>query len=683
MTDQDVSVATESTQGMRLPLSLFTTMVLLLVAGAVLRSAIATRLDGFTMDEPYHIAAGVAYVTKADFCFNPEHPPLVKLWVGEFVSATGFHLSALRSFNEKRDEREFAEKDVFLNNDPDSVQRRSRAAMWMLNGLLMVALAFAVRRTFGPIVALGTVLFLAIDPTVAAHLPVVMTDLPVSLLSAAAVVLGVRAFREWKRVDLVCTSVLLGLALGTKHSAPIFFLLVLVMGLIAALVRSGDGLVGPRLVRLAKLGGVAVGALLLLWGLYFFHAGESRTGDETFNRTLDDKIADVHAPLSRAVLKAMAATHIAPRAYVWGLADTISVGLEPKATPVTAFGREYWRTGPRYFFPGMIAVKLPIGLLLLSLAGLCLFAARQLPREWTAACGVLVVALVSFLGVLATGNTYAGIRHALPAVVLLAIFAGAAFQFAWTSKSKVWRGLAALALAAAAISALPALRPWEYFNELAGGASDGYLYFNDEGVDLGQRGRELAEYYHRVLQPAGDKPHIAYAASEYETKARGVVEMDRAGLNSPNFNGTIIIDARFLSKLPFWDQAALRAATPSTRFGNLLVFRGPCQCGNMIAPELFFGALGMIYAEKPDLAAAEQMLKTAVQIDPNAFFVQLELGNLYLRQGRREDAVRAYEESSHYASFDLLQRGLIDEQVKRVKVEPMDQVRGMRNPAME
>ena len=54
--------------------------------------------------------------------------------------------------------------------------------MWILNSLFLLLFAFALRRTFGAIVALGTLLFLAIDPTVAAHLPVVMTDLPIALL---------------------------------------------------------------------------------------------------------------------------------------------------------------------------------------------------------------------------------------------------------------------------------------------------------------------------------------------------------------------------------------------------------------------------------------------------------------------------------------------------------------------
>jgi dolichyl-phosphate-mannose--protein O-mannosyl transferase len=108
---------------------LFFFLLILIVAGAIVRSAIATRLDDFTFDEAYHIAAGVSYVQRADFRLNPEHPPLVKLWVGSLMSATGFHLSALRAFHDKYDERHFAEEDVFFRNDAESVQRRSRIAM--------------------------------------------------------------------------------------------------------------------------------------------------------------------------------------------------------------------------------------------------------------------------------------------------------------------------------------------------------------------------------------------------------------------------------------------------------------------------------------------------------------------------------------------------------------------------
>jgi hypothetical protein len=174
----------------RINLLFFSGLLILVIAAATIRSAIATRLDGFTVDEAYHIAAGVFYVRLVDFRINPEHPPLVKLWVGSFIAPTGFRAGTLRSFSDKQDERTFAEEDVYLHNDPDAVQKRARIAMFALNGSLLLALGFAARRAFGFGAALGTIAFLAIDPTVAAHLPVVMTDLPVSLLCAVTVLLS-------------------------------------------------------------------------------------------------------------------------------------------------------------------------------------------------------------------------------------------------------------------------------------------------------------------------------------------------------------------------------------------------------------------------------------------------------------------------------------------------------------
>jgi hypothetical protein len=484
----DAPVPAEVRKSPGVNLRLFVLILLALVGGAIVRSAIATRLDGFTIDEAYHIAAGVSYVRYSDFRINPEHPPLVKLWVGSLISATGFRLSSIRPFADKRDERNFTAEDVYLNNDFNSVQRRARIAMWTLNGLLFVALAFAVRRTFGPGVALGTLVFLAMDPTVAAHLPVVMTDLPVSLLSATAVILAVRAFQNWAWRDLVGCSIALGLALAAKHSAPIFFIFVILIGTILALVRTGSRPENSRLSRLTKLSAVAAGTLIILWGLYFFRFTESSTVREVFNRPLADKIADVHSPFDRFVLHAIAASHVVPRAYIWGFADTIRAGFEGRVTPIRAFGRAYIGTGPRYFFPAMIALKLPIGLSVLVIAGLFMFFARRWPPQQYVGFAIVLAASVLFLLVLSVGSTYGGIRHALPVVVLLAIFGGLAVQAALSSNSKPLKGAVAAALVAAAVSALPAIRPWEYFNEMIGGAKNGYLYFSDEGVDTTRQG---------------------------------------------------------------------------------------------------------------------------------------------------------------------------------------------------
>ena len=318
---------------------------------------------------------------------------------------------------------------------------------------------------------------------------VVMTDLPVSLLSATAVVVAVRAFQSWAWKDLVACSVVLGLGLATKHSAPIFLLFVVLAGVVLALVLPVLRSKHVLLFRFAKLSAVAAGALIVLWSFYFFQFAESNTGREVFNRPLADKIADVNSPGYRLVLKVMASSHVAPRAYVWGFADTIRSGLEGRAFPITAFGHPYFKTGPRYFFPGVIALKLPVGLGILVLIGLFLCFTRRLPDEWNAGLFIVLTALLVFSLVLVRGSTYGGIRHALPVVVLLSIPGGVAARMAFVSKSKVLKVSVATAFAGAAVSALAVLRPWEYYNEIIGGTKNGYEYFNDEGIDVGQRGQ--------------------------------------------------------------------------------------------------------------------------------------------------------------------------------------------------
>src|SRR5882672_6545967 len=131
---------------------LFFTLLFLLISAALIRSIIATRLDSWTQDEDYHIVAGVSYIQRHDFRINPEHPPLVKLWVGAIVSASGFYLSPFREIHDKNDERFFVNQDMCLRNDFDSVQRRGRIAMWILNSIFLLAFALALRRVFGPAV---------------------------------------------------------------------------------------------------------------------------------------------------------------------------------------------------------------------------------------------------------------------------------------------------------------------------------------------------------------------------------------------------------------------------------------------------------------------------------------------------------------------------------------------------
>jgi tetratricopeptide (TPR) repeat protein len=681
------SAARAGNQDASLSLPVFSGLLLLLIAAAVTRSAIATRLDGFTIDEAYHIAAGVSYVRLGDFRINPEHPPLVKLWVGGVIASTGLRTSPLRPFSDKQDERTFTEEDVYVHNDPDAVQRHARMAMFALNAALLAILAFAARRAFGPGVALGSIAFLAIDPTVAAHLPVVMTDLPVSLLCASSVLLSVPAFRGWGWMDLATCSAALGLALATKHSAPVFLVFVFTAGCVRAILGSSGLPASERVRRFGKVVAVAGGSLAVLWASYGFRYTESPASGEVFNRPLADKISDVRSPLSRGVLEGMRMTHVVPRAYIWGFADTLRAGLEGRIIPITAFGHAYVDRGPKYYFPAMLALKLPIGLSVLVMIGLVAVVTGSAAPD---AAITLLAAAGVFMGVLISGSTYAGIRHALPVVVLLAVVGGLGLRFAFSSNLLGWKAAAGLALGLAAVSALPVVRPWEYFNEILGGPARAWWYFGDEGVDLGQRIKELAAYYHGAVESSGEIPLVFYGpVSLVEERARGIdwlgrdPHRDQSRLASPTFSGTAIIDARFLGKHPFWDTAALRQITPATRFGNLMVFTGTCPCAPILAGSLYQESLSEIFAEKPDWEGAQRLLEESVALDPRAFFVHIELANVYLAEGRRDRALRAYSDALRYAPDDPQSRRPIEAQIERVSSGAPGHIEPLRDPFLE
>ena len=105
-----------------------------------------------------------------------------------------------------------------------------------------------------------------------------------------------------------------------------------------------------------------------MWSFYLFRFSESpNTSDEQFNRTLAEKISDVKSPVYRTGLNVMANGRLFPRAYTWGMADTIRAGAEGRVASVLAFGNVYYGKAPFYYFPGVIAVKLPLGLLLLTI----------------------------------------------------------------------------------------------------------------------------------------------------------------------------------------------------------------------------------------------------------------------------------------------------------------------------
>lgn len=138
---------------------------------------------------------------------------------------------------------------------------------------------------------------------------------------------------------------------------------------------------------------------------------------------------------------------------------------------------------------------------------------------------------------------------------------------------------------------------------------------------------------------------FAYTLGPEVAKYKGLIvdwlgrdfQRDESRIESADFSGTVMINARLLAKISFWDSASLRDRIPDVRFGNLLVFRGPCACESLRAQLVYTEALARIFTEAPDLAGAERLLRESIRLDPSPFFAYIDLANLLLKRGARDD----------------------------------------------
>lgn len=133
-----------------------------------------------------------------------------------------------------------------------------------------------------------------------------------------------------------------------------------------------------------------------------------------------------------------------------------------------------------------------------------------------------------------------------------------------------------------------------------------------------------------------------------------------------------------------WDKKTFRDAVPITRFGNLFVYRGTFDIRPLKGQGLAYRAGFQIYGPEPDIERAIGMLEESYSLDPSAFFVALELGNQYLKLGRRDETLNAYERALERCPVEDPNRELLLVQVDRLKnSDSLDGIQPLRNPAME
>ena len=663
---------------------------------AVGRSALGTRLDSFSYDEPWHIVAGTSYVRSGDFHLNPEHPPLAKLWVGAAMPET-FRLGKEPALREKQQEREWVEQTMFSGNDARRAQQRSRVAMWALNGALVLLLGILLWRAAGIAWAGGTLGFLALEPTIGAHLPVVMTDGPLALTLAPAIVAAGLLAAQWRWRWSLVFGITAGLAFTAKHSALAGVAGISLVLLVAVLLGARRGGMRESARRASQLALAGAVSLLLLWGSYGFQFHADGNGADGFNRALPDKIAEVSTPVLRESLTVADRHRLLPRAYLWGLADTLRTGVGGRDIALhLVWGKVYEGRTPWFTWPAIVAAKVPLALSALALLGLGLLWRAPSPASVRWMLAALAAASTLHLAALMVSPAaWGGVRHATPLIVALAILGGGAVSEALRRRSNVLLAAVAALFVAAFAMTIREPRLWEYHNELAGGSREGWRYFGNEGLDIGQRFHEIRAFHDREIAPSGQPMFSDYWLMEPQVRAAGL-RYRRLVEDLHDTNVAGVYEGWFLyphsARLPWpqwdWDpEEVLRDMRMVASLGNVGVWHGRLTRPRARAGSIYGKAMDYIYKEDgKDWALVARRLDEVIAVAPGMVGAATEAGNAHLRLGDGAAAIRAYRrplEQTQMPVDDGLARRF-REQIARVEQAPdPKQVPPMRNPWME
>lgn len=526
-------------------------VVLAIAAG---RIVLTYNALSFTFDEPYHFICGLEYLSKHQYRYETQHPPLQRA-----ADALLPYLDGMRTAGKPKVSEEIAA--LF---PPDA--RTNRTMILMRAGVLPFFLIAAAvvflwaRWRFGaPLGILATAVFSLIPP-VLAHAGLATTDIGLTACLGAAFYALVR----WAETPTPRRALALGLWTGlsvlAKFTALVYLPAAVALTLIMYLAANR-----PRLDALGRLVkaraqtlpiAIAVGAFVI-WAGFLFSFGPIPAWKSTLRAPAPELFDGI-----AAVLEHNTEGH---RAFLMGQTST----------------HGWW-----YFFPVALSVKTPLPVLLLLPLGLV--------ACWKARRTAGFVPIAFALGVLLpamAGNINIGVRHVLPIYIPMAIVAGMGLaQLArWSRGPAIPVALGGVLLTWLLVSGAARHPDYiAYSNELAGEHPERVLV--DSDLDWGQDLKLLSK---KLNQLGATEVSLYLWSSESEqelfVKQYGlprllpfneripnpgwnVVSPTRVGVNEGGFQQGVYPKERYTGIFEDLNPRWYRVFAPTDRVGALMLY---------------------------------------------------------------------------------------------------------------
>jgi hypothetical protein len=318
-----------------------------------------------------------------------------------------------------------------------------------------------------------------LEPTILGHGALIKSDVPAAF---GALWFANAAWRYWRRpgvFTLLAMTLAMVIATLTK-----FTLLPLVAVAFALALWRGPRIVGAIVIPLAFYAGTLAA--------YQFQAAP-----------LQPEITGSFRPAGVPRLLLPAALEIAklpwPAQYARGLTFILG-SLHGESFSGYMLGHKITGHVPGYY-PLAWAIKFPIPLQILTLAGLAALLARIRERKAGAADVLIWGSVALYFGSAVLSSFHIGFRHVLPALPFFILGGGFALaRWGGLRLVRIASAAGAVWLTASSLAVYP--NGISYFNEWIGGPANGWKYLADSNVDWGQNLPDLAELMERRQIPS-------------------------------------------------------------------------------------------------------------------------------------------------------------------------------------
>ncbi len=477
----------------------------LLLLFMLIVSILSMKGDSLTMDELAHIPSGYGYMHEQDYRLNPEHPPLLK-----DLSAVPLLLMDLEFDKQFQAWKEDVNgqwsmgwKFIFGSNNPTE-----KMIFWSRIPMILILLIFGyyifrwTKGLFGPTTGLLSLFLFSFSPTFIAHGRYVTTDVGAAAAFFIATYYFIRWLKNPKKKNLIIAGIVFGIAQLVKFS---LFILVPFLGLILLIWIIVSKKRFWKYVWKFIL--IIIIGYLVIFPIYQYHVlnypPEKQVSDT-------QHILESHSipPLANSIIW-MADKPIL-RAYSQYSLGLLMVFQRTAGGNTTFFLGEVSSTAWPLYFPIVYIIKTPLALHLLTIIALLFLAWQIKPRKYIQKLFPHIkkyfaeYAMLVFLAVYWTlsikSNLNIGVRHVLPTFPFTYILISGQIKriSERIKRKKIAVGfylLLTILLGWYAFSSL-SIFPYylTYFNELAGGAKNGYKYVTDSNLDWGQDLKRLNKW---------------------------------------------------------------------------------------------------------------------------------------------------------------------------------------------